>query len=112
MHRFFCRQLAFYARYHRDPRNCATHYLGIPMLFIAAILPLHTLRITVGSFDLPIAVVLVVRAVIGWIALDLGVGASLLLLVCPLFVIAEVIATAGGPLIMGSAIVLLFLLGW
>jgi uncharacterized membrane protein YGL010W len=112
MHRFFCRQLAFYAQYHRDPRNCATHYLGIPMLFIAAILPLQTLRITVGSFDLPIAVVLVAPAIIGWMALDLGVGASLLLLVCPLFVIAELIATAGGPLIMWSAAAVLFLLGW
>jgi uncharacterized membrane protein YGL010W len=112
MHRFFCRQLTFYARYHRDPRNCATHYFGIPMLFTAAILPLQTLRIMVGSFELPIAVVLVAPAIIGWMALDLGVGASLLLLVCPLFAIAELIATAGGPLIMWSAAAALFLLGW
>jgi uncharacterized membrane protein YGL010W len=112
MHRFFCRQLTFYARYHRDPRNCATHYFGIPMLFTAAILPLQTLRIMVGSFELPIAVVLVAPAIIGWMALDLGVGASLLLLVCPLFAIAELIVTAGGPLIMWSAAAALFLLGW
>jgi uncharacterized membrane protein YGL010W len=112
MHRFFCRQLAFYAQYHRDPRNCATHYLGIPMLFMAAILPLQTLRITVGSFDLPLAVVLVAPAIIGWMALDLGVGAALLLLLCPLFVIAEFIVTAGGPLVMWSAAAALFVLGW
>jgi uncharacterized membrane protein YGL010W len=112
MHRFFCRQLAFYAQYHRDPRNCATHYLGIPMLFMAAILPLQTLRITVGSFDLPLAVVLVAPVIIGWMALDLGVGAALLLLLCPVFVIAELIATAGGPPVMWSAAAALFVLGW
>ena len=77
MYRFFCRQLGFYARYHRDPRNCATHYLGIPMLFLAAILPLQASRIAVGSFQLPLAVVLVLPAVMGWMVLDLGVGAAL-----------------------------------
>jgi uncharacterized membrane protein YGL010W len=112
MNRFFCRQLAFYAQYHRDPRNCATHYLGIPMLFMAAILPLQTSRIAVGSFDLPLTVLLVAPAVIGWMALDLGVGAALLLLLCPLFAIAELIVNAGGPLFMWSAAATLFLVGW
>ena len=112
MYRLFCRQLAFYARYHRDPRNCVTHYLGIPMLFLAAILPLQASRIAVGSVHLPLAVVLVAPAVIGWMALDLGVGAALLLLLCPLFAIAELIVDSGGPLLLWSAAAMLFLVGW
>ena len=28
-------QLAFYAAYHRDRRNVATHYVGIPMIMVA-----------------------------------------------------------------------------
>lgn len=112
MYRLFCRQLAFYARYHRDPRNCVTHYLGIPMLFLAAILPLQASRVAVGSFHLPLAVVLVAPAVIGWMALDLGVGAALLLLLCPLFATAELIVDAGGPLLIWSAAAMLFLVGW
>jgi uncharacterized membrane protein YGL010W len=111
MYRFFCNQLAFYAGYHRDPRNCATHYIGIPMLFLAAILPLQALRIAVGSFQLPLACVLVLPAVIGWMVLDLGVGAALLLLLCPLFAAAELIV-AGGPLLKWSAAAALFLAGW
>lgn len=111
MYRFFCRQLAFYARYHRDPRNCATHYLGIPMLFLAAILPLQASRIAVGSLQLPLAVVLVTPAVICWMALDVGVGAALLLLLCPLFAVAALIV-AGGPLVMWSAAAALFAVGW
>jgi uncharacterized membrane protein YGL010W len=112
MYRFFCRQLAFYAHYHRDPRNCATHYLGMPMLFVAAILPLHALRFPLGSFQLPLTMALVAPAVVGWMALDLGVGMTLLLMLCPLFAAAELIANAGGPLVMWSAAIALFLVGW
>jgi uncharacterized membrane protein YGL010W len=112
MYRLFCRQLAFYARYHRDPRNCATHYLGIPMLFLAAILPLQASRIAFGSWQLPLAVVLVAPAVIGWMALDLGVGAALLLLLCPLFAAAELIVDTGSALLTWSCAAALFLAGW
>jgi uncharacterized membrane protein YGL010W len=112
MYRLFCRQLGFYARYHRDPRNCVTHYLGIPMLFLAAILPLQASRVAVGSLQLPLAVVLVLPAVMGWMVLDLGVGAALLLLLCPLFAAAELIVDAGGPLWMWSAAAALFVVGW
>jgi uncharacterized membrane protein YGL010W len=112
MYRLFCRQLAFYARYHRDPRNCATHYLGIPMLFLAAILPLQASHVAVGAFQLPLGIVLTLPVVIGWIALDFGVGATLLLLLCPLFAIAELIAGTGNALLMWSTATALFLVGW
>jgi uncharacterized membrane protein YGL010W len=111
MHRLFCRQLAFYARYHRDPRNCATHYLGIPMLFLAAILPLQASRIAVGSVELPLVIVLTLPAIVGWMVLDFGVGATLLLLMCPLFALAALIV-AGGPLMTWSAATALFVGGW
>jgi uncharacterized membrane protein YGL010W len=112
MYRFFCGQLAFYANYHRDPRNCATHYFGIPMLFLAAIVPLQGLRIHVGSLDLPLAIVLTLPAIVGWIVLDFGVGAALLLLLCPLFAIAELVVEAGAPLLMWSIAAALFVAGW
>src|SRR3954471_10313417 len=109
MYHFFCRQLAFYARYHRDPRNCVTHYLGIPMLFLAAILPLQDSHVGIGSLQLPLAVVLVLPVVIVWMVLDLGVGAALLvLLVCPLFAAAHIIVDAGGPRWMWSTAAALF----
>lgn len=112
MHRFFRRQLAFYARYHRDPRNCATHYFGIPMLFMAAILPLQAFHVPVGSFHLPLPVLLVTPVVVGWIVLDLGLGATLLVLLWPLFLLAELIVDAGSPFTTGSAASGLFLVGW
>lgn len=112
MHRFFCRQLAFYARFHRDPRNCITHYLGIPMLFVAAILPLEAVRIPAAGYMLPLGMLLTLPAVIGWIALDLGVGASLALLLCPLFGVTELIVWTGSPALLWSCAAGLFLAGW
>lgn len=43
------RQLTEYARYHRDPRNIATHFVGIPLIAfgIAALLA----RVPVGGAD-------------------------------------------------------------
>jgi uncharacterized membrane protein YGL010W len=111
MHRLFCRQLAFYARYHRDPRNCATHFLGIPMLFLAAILPLQASQIVVGSLELPLAIVLTLPALAGWMVLDFGVGAALFLLACPLFALAALIV-AGGPVMTWSVAAALFVGGW
>ena len=32
---FFARQLAVYASYHRDERNRATHFIGIPAIVFA-----------------------------------------------------------------------------
>ena len=112
MYRLFCGQLAFYARYHRDPRNCATHYLGIPMLFLAAIVPLQAWHLAVGPFQLPLGTVLTLPAVIGWIALDFGVGTTLLLLLCPLFAAAELIAKAGNATLMWATAIALFVVGW
>ncbi len=112
MNSFFCRQLAFYARYHQDPCNCVTHYLGIPMLFVAAILPLEAVRIPAGDYVLPLGMLLTLPAVIGWIVLDLGVGLALALLLCPLFAVAEMIVGTGSPVLLWSCFAGLFLAGW
>ncbi len=88
MRNLFHRQLAAYAQYHRDPHNCATHFVGIPMLFLAVILPLEAVRVHIGHHGMPLSVLLTLPAMAGWLLLDLGVGAALSLLLCPLFVLA------------------------
>jgi len=42
MNDFFRRQLAIYAGYHRDERNRLTHTFGIPIIFLAVVLPLSS----------------------------------------------------------------------
>jgi uncharacterized membrane protein YGL010W len=109
--RVFHTQLAAYAAYHRDPSNCITHLIGIPMLFLAVITPLQALRIPLHHHYIPLAVVLTLPAMALWLMLDLGVGATLVLALCPLFVIAARIAQHGGGAMWGIT-ALLFVVGW
>jgi uncharacterized membrane protein YGL010W len=112
MHRFFCRQLALYARYHRDPRNCATHYMGIPLLFVAAILPLQASRVDVFGLALPLGTALTISAIAGWIAVDFGVGATLALLTSALLGFADLVVAVHSPLLTWSSAAALFVMGW
>jgi uncharacterized membrane protein YGL010W len=107
----FHRQLASYAQYHRDPHNCATHFVGIPMLFLAVILPLQAFPVHIGRHEVPLAIVLSLPAIVGWLWLDLRLGAALLLLLCPLFIAAALIVRHGHVLTWCSAAVL-FVVGW
>ena len=107
----FHRQLASYAQCHRDPHNCATHFVGIPMLFLAVILPLQALPVRIGQHEVPLAIVLSLPAIVGWLWLDLRLGAALLLLLCPLFIAAALIVRHGHVLTWCSAAVL-FVVGW
>jgi len=111
MRQLFHRQLAAYAQYHRDPHNCATHFVGIPLLFLAVLLPLEAVRVRIGHHGMPLSVLLTMPAMIGWLALDLGVGAALSLLLCPLFVAAALI-DSHGIAVMWSATAILFIVGW
>ncbi|MGV3619801.1 MAG: DUF962 domain-containing protein [Archangium sp.] len=46
------KQLTKYAAYHRDPRNIATHYVGIPLIVFAVTCFLARPTFVVGSFTL------------------------------------------------------------
>lgn len=46
------RQLVQYAHYHRDPRNIATHYIGIPLIAFAIAALLSRARLDLGALTL------------------------------------------------------------
>jgi uncharacterized membrane protein YGL010W len=109
---YFQRQLAIYAQYHRDPRNCATHYVGIPAIFLAVLLPLALWPMTIGGWHTTLAAVLLIPAVLGWIALDARIGTAMLLVIVPLLLLAEWIARASGPTSTWTMAAALFAIGW
>jgi uncharacterized membrane protein YGL010W len=78
MSSYFRRQLADYVEYHRDPRNCAMHVLGIVLLFLAAVLPLSLWSITVFGIQTSVATIAVVPVLIYWFLLDFALGAAIL----------------------------------
>jgi uncharacterized membrane protein YGL010W len=91
MDTFFARQLATYASYHRDARNRATHFIGIPAIVFSILVPLALARVGGVSADLVAAVL----ALIGWIVLDCVIGGAMAVMLIPMLLIAEWVASYG-----------------
>jgi uncharacterized membrane protein YGL010W len=45
-------QMSFYAAYHQDARNKATHFVGVPVIAFSLLIPLGWLRVDLGGFAL------------------------------------------------------------
>ena len=108
----FKRQLAEYANYHRDQRNCLMHIVGNPVLFVAAVLPLSLLSVTVFGVQTSAAVLLVIPALILWISWDVGLGLGIVAPAIPLLFIATIIANHVSVAAVWMITALLTVIGW
>lgn len=70
-------QLSQYAAYHRDRRNIATHFVGIPMIVLATAALLARPAWLVGGVALSPALVVTAGAVLFYLALDLRYGIAM-----------------------------------
>ncbi|HEY1104281.1 MAG TPA: Mpo1-like protein [Burkholderiaceae bacterium] len=70
-------QLAQYAAYHRDRRNIATHFVGIPMIVVAVATLLSRPGIDVGGLLLTPALVVTGLTVAYYLLLDLRFGLAM-----------------------------------
>jgi uncharacterized membrane protein YGL010W len=101
----FRRQLGSYASVHRDRRNKATHFVGIPVIVFSLLLIL-------SLWPTALLVVAVV-AVLGWLALDLGIGLIMAVLMAIACYAAWALAGAlGSPQAVWIAFLALFIGGW
>ena len=105
---FFARQFATYASYHRDERNRATHFIGIPAIVFAILLPLALVR--VGSVSA--AMVVAALALIGWIVLDRVIGLAMIVVMLPMLIVAEWIARNYGSTTAWIVFAVFFVGGW
>jgi len=108
----FRRQLASYAAVHRSGRNKATHFVGIPIIVFSLLLILTLWRIYPAGREVSMALVVAVVAVLGWMALDLGIGLIMAALMAPTWYAAEALAGALGPSSTVVAFGVLFIGGW
>lgn len=111
MRTLFERQLATYASYHRDVRNRATHFVGIPAIVLALLVLAALWRLQAFGIAFSAAWVLALIAAAGWIALDRSIGLAMLAALLPLLVMAEWIASFG-TVTAWWAFALLFVGGW
>ncbi|NWE49516.1 DUF962 domain-containing protein [Pseudomonas gingeri] len=103
--------LSQYAAYHRDPRNIASHFIGIPLIVVAVAVLLSRPGWPVAGLWLTPAVLLAV--VSAWFYLRLEVALGLLMTVLlGLSVWLGQILAAQGTMVWLSSGVGLFVLGW
>lgn len=69
--------LSGYAAYHRDRRNLATHFIGIPMIVVAITALLSRPALLIGGVPLSPALLLLVGGVAFYFALDLRYGIAM-----------------------------------
>jgi len=67
-------QLAQYAAYHRDRRNIATHFVGIPMIVLAVQVLLSRPAWAVGGWTLTPALLVTLLACVYYLVLDRPLG--------------------------------------
>jgi uncharacterized membrane protein YGL010W len=108
MDSFFARQLATYASYHRDERNRATHFIGIPAIVFSLLVPLALLH----DSGVSAAMLVAVLAVLGWISLDRVIGLAMLIMIAPMVVVAEWIALRYGGTTAWIVFAIFFIGGW
>jgi uncharacterized membrane protein YGL010W len=60
-------QMSFYAAYHQNARNKATHFVGVPAIMLSLFIPLAWIRFEVGGVTLSAAMLFAALFVGGWI---------------------------------------------
>ncbi len=104
--------LTQYAAYHRDRRNIATHFLGIPLIVFAVVLSLATVSFPVAGLEVTPAAVACVAAAAYYFRLDAAFGATMaaaFFAMCALASEATARLGDGGALALAAA---LFVVGW
>ena len=104
--------LTQYAAYHRDRRNIATHFIGVPMIVFAVVLALATATFTVASVAFTAAALVSLAACAYYLRQDLALGLALAVVLLAMCAAASEItartSTAGA---LGLAL-LVFTMGW
>jgi len=104
-------QMSFYAAYHQDARNKATHFVGVPLIAFSLMIPLGWLRVDLGGFPLSAALVVTAVLLAYYLVLDIPLGLAM----CAVFALmlwgAEPLSQASLG-ISAALFLVLFVVGW
>ena len=104
--------MGFYAAYHRDARNKATHFIGVPLIMLAILVLLSWIRVfQVWGLEITAAMLLGVAVLAYYFLLDVALALAMTLVIALLLWLAELAAPR--PSVQGwSAFAALFVGGW
>ncbi|OCW30149.1 DUF962 domain-containing protein [Pseudomonas aylmerensis] len=103
--------LSQYAAYHRDPRNIASHFIGIPLIVVAVAVLLSRPEWAVGSLRLSPAVLVALFSAWFYLRLELALGVLMTVLM-GLSVWAGHVLAAQSTLVWLSSGIGMFVVGW
>ena len=111
MNGYFKRELVDYLESHRDPRNSVMHVIGIPLLFLGAVLPFSGLTVHLFGFEINAAAIAVTPIMICWLVLDTGLGIGIIVAAALLISVATMIANHSSTTGMWSITCVLIVVG-
>lgn len=111
MQTWFREQMAMYTAYHRDVRNCATHFVGVPMIVFSLLVALSAVPLgQVGYMPITLATIfLTLLLALYWVAVPL-MGLVATVVHIPLLWYAD--AVAQDPASIWVVFVVCFFGGW
>ena len=105
-------QLSKYASYHRDRRNIATHYIGIPMIVAAVVILLSRPVFThADGVAITPALVVAIVAAIFYLRLDLKLGLAMTVFLMVCLWLGQIVA-AQSTMVWLTCGIGLFVVGW
>jgi len=79
-------EMAIYAAYHQDRRNKATHFVGVPLIMLALLIPLSFHRFELVGFHVTPAMLLAAALLAYYFVLDFALAVAMLAVLGALFV--------------------------
>ncbi|MBO1541030.1 Mpo1-like protein [Pseudomonas sp. OA65] len=103
--------LSQYAAYHRDPRNIASHFIGIPLIFVAVAVLLSRPGWPMGAVLVSPALLVAVASAWFYLRLELRLGVLMTVLLGLAVWLGQVLAAQSTWVWLGSGLGM-FVVGW
>ena len=88
-------QMSFYAAYHQDARNKATHFIGVPAIILSLFIPLAWISFDAGGITITAAMVFAGAVVLYYFFLDVPLALAMLAVTALLVFLGQKIADLG-----------------
>ena len=104
-------QMSFYAAYHQDVRNKATHFIGVPAIMLSLFIPLAWIRFDAGAVSITAAMLFAAVVLVYYFLLDVPLALAMLVITAAMVWIGQRIADLGA--VQGwTWFAVLFVGGW
>ena len=88
-------QMSFYAAYHQDGRNKATHFIGVPAIMLSLFIPLAWVRFEAGGVTITAAMLFAAVVLVYYFILDVPLALAMLVVTGVLVFVGDRIAGLG-----------------